>query len=244
VSGDSERVALVTGASRGLGRASALALAEAGYHVVAVSRAQKALESLDDEILARTGKNASLVPLDLKDGPALDRLGGVIFERWKKLDAFLANAGVLGGGLSPVPHYAPRAFEEVIATNLTANARLIRALDPLLRESPAGRAVFVTSGRGVHPKAYWGPYAASKAGLESLVLCYADEIRHSNLKVNLLDPGRLRTLMREQAYPGEDATTLPLPEAITPLIVEMLSPNYAEHGARIDGGAWLRAKLD
>jgi NAD(P)-dependent dehydrogenase (short-subunit alcohol dehydrogenase family) len=243
VSAPAQRVALVTGASRGLGRATALALAEAGYHVIAVARAKGALEKLDDEILAKTGANATLVPIDLKDGPALDRLGAAIFERWQKLDAFFACAATLGGGLSPVAHYPPRTVDEVIAVNLTANARLIRSLDPLLRSSDAGRAVFVTSTRGVEPKAYWGPYAATKAALESLVLCYADEIRPSNLKVNLLDPGKMRTLMREQAYPGEDPETLPPPEAIAPLAVEMLSPEYLEHGARVRGADWLATRV-
>lgn len=239
MSAEQERVALVTGASRGLGRASALALAKAGYHVIAVARAKGALEKLDDEIFEATGQNATLVPLDLKDSPGLDRLGGAIFERWKKLDAFLACAATLGGSLSPVPHYAPRTVEDVFAINLTANARLIRSLDPLLRASENGRAVFVTSTRGVEPKAYWGPYAASKAGLKSLVLCYADEIRQTALKVNLLDPGKMRTLMRETAYPGEDPETLPPPEAIAPLVVQMLSAEYIEHGARVNGAEWL-----
>lgn len=237
-----QRVALVTGASMGLGRASAVALAEAGYHVIAVARAKGALEKLDDEIVSKTGQNATLVPMDLKDGPALDRLGAAIFERWQKLDAFLACAATLGGSLSPVPHYAPRTVEEVVAVNFTANARLIRSLDPLLRSSDAGRAVFVTSSRGIEPKAYWGPYAATKAALESLVLCYADEIRPSNLRVNLLDPGKMRTLMRETAYPGEDPETLPLPSSIAPLVVSMLSPDYQEHGARVRGAEWLAAR--
>ena len=242
MSAESQRIAVVTGASRGLGRAAALALAEAGYHVIAVARAKGALEKLDDEIQAKTGAPATLVPMDLKDGPALDRLGASIFERWQKLDAFLACAATLGGSLSPVPHYAPRTMEEVVAVNFTANARLIRALDPLLRSSDAGRAVFVTSSRGIEPKAYWGPYAATKAALESLALCYADEIRPSALKVNLLDPGKMRTLMRETAYPGEDPETLPSPESIAPLVVEMLSPHYQQHGARILAADWRAAR--
>ncbi|MET0546536.1 MAG: SDR family NAD(P)-dependent oxidoreductase [Caulobacterales bacterium] len=237
-----QRIVVVTGASRGIGRAAALALAKDGYHVIAVARAKGALEKLDDEIQGLTGANATLVPMDLKDGPAIDRLGGAIFERWKRLDAFFACAATLGGSLSPVPHYSPRTVEEVFAVNLTANARLIRSLDPLLRQSAAGRALFVTSSVAQKPRAYWGPYAASKAGLENLVLCYADEVRQSPLRVNLLNPGKTRTLMRETAFPGEDPETLPPPEAIAPLIVEMLSPSYAEHGACINGPDWLASR--
>lgn len=225
------KVAVVTGASRGIGRAVALDLARAGFHVVAVARSQKALESLDDEITA-LGAGASLVPMDLKDFPAIDRLGGVIYERWGKLDALAAVAGSLGE-LTPVFDAPPAMMEEVMATNLLANHRLIRSLDPLLRSAPAGRAVFVTSGAAINTRAYWGPYGASKAALEALVNAYAAETAITAMKINLFDPGRVRTAMRAKAMPGEDPMTLPSADEVAPAITDLLGPDCVVHGQRI-----------
>src|SRR6185369_1451165 len=188
------RIALVTGASRGIGRASALALAGAGAHVILVARTVGGLEEADDEI-QKLGGTATLVPMNLRDGEAIDRLGASIFERWGRLDALLGNAGVLGQ-LTPLAHLEPKVFQEVMEVNVTANWRLIRSLDPLLRLSDAGRVLFVTSGAAKKHIAYWGAYSASKAALEILALTYAVECETTNIKVNLLNPGPMRTLMR------------------------------------------------
>ncbi len=224
----SGRVALVTGASRGIGRAASLALAAAGAHVIAVARTVGGLEDLDDAI-QRDGGHATLVPLDLKDFPALDRLGASIHERWGRLDAFLGNAGVLGE-LTPVSHLAPKVFQELLDVNVTANGRLIRSLDPLLRASDGGRVLFVTSGAARKHTPFWGGYAMSKAALESLALTYAAECAGTPIKVNLLNPGPLRTRMRMKAMPGEDPQSLRPPEAVTPLILELLSPECTRCG--------------
>jgi NAD(P)-dependent dehydrogenase (short-subunit alcohol dehydrogenase family) len=220
----SGRIALVTGASRGIGRASALALAGAGAHVILVARTVGGLEEADDEI-QKIGGTATLVPMNLRDGDAIDRLGASIFERWGRLDAFLGNAGVLGQ-LTPLAHLEPKTFQEVMDVNVTANWRLIRSLDPLLRLSDAGRVLFVTSGAARKHAAFWGAYAVSKAALESLALTYAAECEGSKVKVNLFNPGPVRTAMRKKAMPGEDPSTLPAPENLASHIVEMLSPSY------------------
>jgi NAD(P)-dependent dehydrogenase (short-subunit alcohol dehydrogenase family) len=222
------RVALVTGASRGIGRAAAKALASAGAHVILVARTVGGLEEADDEIKS-VGGNATLVPLDLKDFAALDRLGASIFERWGKLDAFFGNAGVLGP-LTPLAHMDPKQFQEILDVNVTANWRLIRSLDPLLRASEAGRVLFVTSRAARKHTPFWGGYAMVKAALESLALTYAEECATTNIKVNLLSPGPLRTAMRARAMPGEDPMTLLPPEAVTPLIVDLLSPSCRKRG--------------
>lgn len=225
-------VALVTGASRGIGRSAARALAKAGYHVVAVARSQKALEGLDDEI-RKAGGAASLVPMDLKDYEAIDRLGGVIYERWGKLDALFANAAVLGD-LMTVADAQPKMFEETMATNVLANQRLIRSMDRLLRgATPPGRAVFVTSSVAQTPRPFWSAYGASKAALESMALSYAQEVGFTGVRVNILDPGATRSVMRAKAFPGEDPMSLKSPDDVAPLVVEMLSPDYAQHGARM-----------
>jgi NAD(P)-dependent dehydrogenase (short-subunit alcohol dehydrogenase family) len=224
----SGRVALVTGASRGIGRAAAKALAGEGAHVILVARTVGGLEDVDDEI-QRAGGTATLVPLDLKDFPALDRLGASIYERWGRLDAFLGNAGTLGA-LTPLSNLEPKVFQELIDINVTANWRLIRSLDPLLRASDAGRALFLTSGAARHHTAFWGGYAMSKAALESLVLTYAAECTGTNVRVNLLSPGPLRTKMRAKAMPGEDPDSLRPPETVAPLIVELLSPSCEKQG--------------
>lgn len=226
------RIALVTGASRGIGRAAALALARAGAHVILVARTVGGLEEVDDEVQKADG-TATLVPLDLKDFPALDRLGASIYERWGRLDAFLGNAGVLGA-LTPLTHLEPKVYQELIDVNVTANWRLIRSLDPLLRASEAGRALFVSSGAARKHTPYWGGYAMSKAALESLALTYAAECEGTKVKCNLLNPGPLRTRMRAKAMPGEDPETLAPPEAVAPLILELLSADCAKNGALVN----------
>lgn len=225
------RFTLVTGASSGIGRAAALALAKAGHHVIALARSQKALESLDDDIRTM-GSEATLVPMDLKDAAGIDRLGAALNERFGRLDGLLANAGVLGT-IGPLQSVRPRSFEETIEVNLTANWRLIRSLDPLLRRSEAGRAVFITSGVVPRPRAFWGPYQASKAGLEALVYAWADEAERSSLRINLFDPGATRTAMRAEAMPGEDPMTLPTPEEVAAQIVPLLEASETRHNQRV-----------
>jgi NAD(P)-dependent dehydrogenase (short-subunit alcohol dehydrogenase family) len=228
----SGRVAVVTGASRGIGRAAAVALAKAGAHVVALARTQGALEELDDGI-RRAGGTATLVPVDLKDYPALDRLGAALQQRWQKLDILVGNAGILGE-IAPLTHVDQPVWDAVMAINLTANWRLIRALDPLLRQSDAGRAVFVSSGAAHKCTAYWGPYSISKAGLEALVRTYAAETASTSVKVMLVNPGPLRTAMRKAAMPGEDPTTLKTPEELAPHIVRLASPDWSDTGKLYD----------
>ena len=233
------RIALVTGASRGIGRAAALALAKSGAHVVALARTQGGLEELDDEIRAlRPGEPeaTTLVPMDLRDLAAIDRLGEALHRRWGRLDAFVGNAGVLGL-LTPLHQLDPKTWDDVMAVNVTANWRLIRSLDPLLRLSDAGRVAFVTSGTASRAdlRAYWGPYAVSKAALDALARTYAAEtVNTSNIRVMLVNPGPLRTRMRATAMPGEDPATLREPAELAPKIVEMCSPEWTETGKLYD----------
>jgi len=215
-----DKIALVTGASRGIGRAAALALAAAGSQIVAVARTQGGLEELDDEIRAATGRSATLVPLDISDGDALDQLGFTLHQRFGRLDILVHAAGVLGP-LTPVGHIEPKHWAAVVAVNLTAPYRLIRTTEPLLRAAPAARAIFLTSRRAQHPRAFWGPYGATKAGLENLVRTWADELEQTSVRAVLLEPGAMRTRMRAEAMPGEDPETLPDPSEIGPLIVEL-----------------------
>ncbi|GJE26441.1 SDR family NAD(P)-dependent oxidoreductase [Methylobacterium organophilum] len=226
------RIAVVTGASRGIGRAAALALAGAGAHIVAVARTQGALEELDDAIQA-AGSSATLVPLDLTDFDGLDRLGAAINERWGRLDAVIGNAGILGN-LMPVGHVTPKVWDQVMAINVTANYRLIRSLDPLLQRSEAGRAVFVTSGASVKCRAYWGPYSVSKAALDALVRTYAAETERTRVRAMLVNPGPLRTAMRAAAMPGEDPQTLRTPDDLAPHLVRLASPAWNETGRLYD----------
>lgn len=216
------RIALVTGASRGIGRAVALRFAEEGAHVIAVARTQGALEELDDDIRA-LGAEATLVPVDLTDGDAIDKVGAAIYERWGKLDILVGNAGRLGQ-LGPINHIDPKEWDRVMAINLTANWRLIRSLDPLLRQSDAGRAIFVTSTVGSEPRAYWNAYAVSKAALEQMAKIYAAEVTKTPIKVNLINPGGTRTAMRAQAMPGEDPQDVKPPEDVTSMFVDLASP--------------------
>jgi len=228
----SPRIALVTGASRGIGRALALELAREGAHVVALARTQGALEELDDEIVALGGQ-ATLVPCDITDFDALDRLGAALFERWGKLDVFVGNAGVLGV-LSPLAHVDVKDWNRVMAVNVTANWRLIRSLDPLLRASGAGRVVFVTSSAAYKATPYWGPYAVSKSALETLARTYAAEVKNERVTVMIANPGRMRTRMRAQAMPGEDPTTLPTPEDFAKKCLPLLAPEWRESGRLYD----------
>ena len=214
------RIALVTGATRGIGRACAVALAGAGAHVIAVGRTQGALEELDDELVAAGAPRPTLVPMDLTEADGIDALGFEIFQRHKRLDVLVHAAGMLGG-LWPVAHVNPRLWDKIIATNLTSAYRLIRSFEPLLRQSEAGRALFITSGRAVRPQAFWGTYTATKAALDAMVRCWADEIEHTNVRAVLVDPGQMRTRMRAEAFPGEDPDTLPHPDEIGPMIVAL-----------------------
>jgi NAD(P)-dependent dehydrogenase (short-subunit alcohol dehydrogenase family) len=233
-------VAVVTGASRGIGRAAALGLAKAGAHVAAVARTQGALEELDDEITAAGGEPATLVPMDLKDGKAIDRLGAAIYERWGRLDILFAAAGD-HGLITPTAHLDPNVWDRAMAVNATANYRLIRSFDPLFRAAPAARAIFVSTGVVQRPRAYWAAYAASKGALELLVRTYADEMENSAVRAVLLDPGVMRTRMRATIFPGEDASALTPPEAIMPLAVELARPDR-EPPASVAFEAWRSAQ--
>lgn len=223
------RIALVTGASRGIGAAVAKRFATEGARLVLVARTVGGLEEVDDAVRRAGAQPATLVPLDLREFDAIDRLGASLYERFGRLDVLVGNAGLLGT-LSPLGHIAPDTWAEVIDVNLTANWRLIRSLDPLLRQSEAGRAMFVTSGAAARPHAYWGAYAVSKGALEMLVKVYAAEIARTNVRANLIDPGAVRTGMRAQAYPGEDPMTLPAPEDITDVFVELAETACTRNG--------------
>lgn len=226
------KVVLVTGASRGIGHAAAIEAARRGAHVIAVARTVGGLEELDDAI-QEVGGSSTLVPLDLRDGDAIDRLGAAIFERWGHLDGLVANAGMLGT-LSPVPHLKPDEFDKVFAINVTANFRLLRSLDLLLRQSAAGRAVFVSSSSARSARPFWGLYAASKAALDAMVKSYAGEMNTTNVKTNVFYPGAVRTKMRAKAMPGEDPQTLPEPSSIAPQLIDLLSPGLTENGRLYD----------
>lgn len=226
------RVALVTGASRGIGAAVARRFAAEGAHVVLLARSQGGLEEVDDQIRA-AGGSSTLVTLDLREPDRIDQMGLALFQRFGRLDILVGNAAVLGG-LSPVGHYTVKDWSEAMAVNVTANWRLIRSFDALLRQSDAGRAIFVTSGvtRGVFP--YWSAYAAGKAALETMVRCWAAEVeRTSRLRINLVDPGVVRTRLRAEAFPGEDAERHPLPEAVTDVFLELASPECRRHGETV-----------
>ncbi|HEY6022577.1 MAG TPA: SDR family NAD(P)-dependent oxidoreductase [Pseudolabrys sp.] len=223
-----DRIALVTGASRGIGAALALELAKAGAHVVAVARTVGGLEELDDEIKA-AGGSATLVPLDVKDSEGIARLALALNERYQRLDVLVGNAGVLGP-LSPLSHVEPKDWDNLIAVNITANWQLIRSMDALLQRAQAGRAVFLTSGVAHRGRAYWGPYAASKAALEALVRTYAAENATTNVRANLFAPGPTRTRMYAGAFPGIDPLTLPTPQEVVKAIVPLCLPTCSENG--------------
>jgi len=216
------KIALITGASRGIGAATTIALAGLGAHVVALARTVGGLEELDDAIRA-DGGTATLVPVDLKDFAALDRLGASLHGRYGRLDILVGNAGILGP-LSPLGHVEPSAWDEVMAVNVTANWRLIRAMDPLLARSEAGRVVLLTSGVTAKAMAYWGPYSVSKSAVEMLARVYAAETAKTRIRVNLFNPGPIRTRMRAQAMPGEDPSTLDTPQQAAARLVELCLP--------------------
>ncbi|MCH2547140.1 MAG: SDR family NAD(P)-dependent oxidoreductase [Alphaproteobacteria bacterium] len=226
------RIALITGASRGIGAAVAKRYAAEGAHVILVARTQSALERVDDAIRAGGHEPATLVPMDITDYERIDELGGVIAQRFKKLDILVGNAGILGS-LSPVAMSKPKMWQEVMDTNVMANYRLIRSFDPLLRASDAGRALFVTSGVTDGANAYWGAYAASKAALEMLVQTYAAEVTKTNMRVNLVDPGVVATAMRKEAFPGEDANLLTTAESITDRFVDLALDSNDAHGQKL-----------
>ena len=227
------RIALITGASRGIGAAVATRFAAEGARLILTARTVGGLEDADDAVRAAGGEPATLVPLDLRNFDQIDQLGASLYERFGKLDILVGNAGVLGV-LSPVAQVPPETWAETLDINLTANWRLIRSLDPLLRQSETGRAIFVTSGAAHKGTAYWGPYAVSKAALEMLVRTYAAEQGKTKVKANLLNPGPIRTRMRKQAFPGEDPTTLRTPEDITDRFVELAAADCMLQGEVID----------
>jgi NAD(P)-dependent dehydrogenase (short-subunit alcohol dehydrogenase family) len=226
------RIALVTGASRGIGYAAALALAKAGAHIVAVARTQGGLEELDDEI-RKAGGAATLVPLNLTDFEGIARLGAALHERHGKLDILIGNAG-LAGPSSPLGHIEMKPWNDVMAINASANFQLIRCMEPLLKQSDTGRAVFITSGAASKAQAYMGPYAASKAALDTLVRVWANETATTPLRVNLFSPGPIRTRMRAAVFPGEDPMTLDTPEQAAEFIVPMCAPSWTETGKLYD----------
>jgi NAD(P)-dependent dehydrogenase (short-subunit alcohol dehydrogenase family) len=228
------RIALVTGASRGIGYATALALARAGAHIVAVARTQGGLEELDDEI-RKDGGAATLVPLNLTDFDGIARLGAALHERHGKLDILVGNAGVPGPS-SPLGHIELKQWTDVMAVNASANFQLIRCMEPLLKKSDAGRAVFVTSAASHRAVAYLGPYAASKAALETLVRSWAQETANTPIRVNLFDPGPIRTRMRATVFPGEDPMTLDTPAQVAEFILPMCGPDWSETGKLFDYG--------
>jgi NAD(P)-dependent dehydrogenase (short-subunit alcohol dehydrogenase family) len=229
------RIALVTGATRGIGRAGAVELSKAGAHLVLTGRTSGALEEVDDEIRSINGAKtgATLVTLNLKHGEKIDGLGPTLLGRFGKLDILVGNAGILGS-LTPLAHVTTDAWAEIVEINLTANWRLLRSLDPLLQKSDAGRAIFVTSGAADAQNAYWGPYAVTKAGLEALVKTYAHEVASTKVRANLINPGPIRTRMRAKAFPGEDPMTLKTPEDIAPSFVRFALPSCTDNGRILD----------
>lgn len=227
-----DKTVLVTGASRGIGRAIALSLAKEGAHIIATARTQGGLEDLDDDI-REAGGQCTLVPLDQKNPEGIEKLAEIVTERWGKLDILVAAAGVLGE-LTPAAQASAKTWNEVMAVNVIAPARLIRAFEPLLLKSEAGRAVFLTSGASKSCRAFWAPYAASKSALDALVKSWAAEHEKGNLRINLLNPGPMRTAMRKKAFPGEDPETLPPPEDLVPLALSLVSADTTRHGEWVD----------
>ncbi len=234
------RVALITGASRGIGRSLAKCFAEQGAHLILTARTQGALEELDDELRAAGYDAPTLVPCDLTDFDIIDKIGGALYERFEKLDVLVGNAGTLGT-LAPISHIDPKEWQHVLDINLTANWRLIRSMDPLLKASDAGRAIFVSSSVGHQPRSFWGTYAVSKAALEMTAGIYAEECAKTNVRVNMINPGGTRTAMRESAMPGEDPETVKTPETINHLFLELASPACTVNGTMVEAEAELKA---
>jgi NAD(P)-dependent dehydrogenase (short-subunit alcohol dehydrogenase family) len=232
------RIALITGAGRGLGRAVALEMAKEGAHIIALGRHSNILEKLDDDIKA-VGGTATLIPSDLMNGDGLDQVGHDIFKRWGKIDIVVGNAGVLGP-LSPIGHIKPDKWDELLAVNLTANYRLIRSMDMLLRKSDAGRVIMVSSSAANKANPFWGGYGTTKAALEMLTLTYANEMIDTDVKINVINPGPTRTKMRAQAFPGEDPETLTTPEEVAKLFIELADPNFKETGKVYSYPEWSK----
>ncbi|MBT3765786.1 MAG: SDR family NAD(P)-dependent oxidoreductase [Rhodospirillaceae bacterium] len=226
------KIALITGASRGIGAAVAKRFAAEGAHVILVARTQAGLEEVDDEI-RDAGGTATLFVADLTDYDKIDQMGAALFERFGRLDVLVGNAGILGD-LSPIGHIDPQAWDQVMAVNTTANWRLLRSCDPLLRQSDAGRAIFVSSSVGATPKAYWSIYAISKAALEMMVKIYALEIENTAIRANLINPGATRTNMRALAMPGEDPETLKTPDDVTDYFIDLALPGCTCNGETIN----------
>ena len=235
-----DKIAVVTGASRGIGREAALALARSGAQIVAVARTEGALTELDDEIRKLTGQPVTLVPLDIADGDSLDGLGLALHQRFGRVDVLVHAAAILGP-VTPVSHIEPKHWDRVVSVNLTASYRLIRATEPLLRASEAGRAIFLTTGRVARPKAFWGPYGITKAGLEHMVRTWADELEQTSVRAVLLDPNTMRTAMRAEAMPGEDPMTIPDPSEIGPLIVELAQADLGLPKSNVAFDRWVQA---
>ena len=235
------KVALVTGASRGIGRAVAIELARHGAHLILQGRIAGALEETDDAIRSASGSPATIIPLNLTQSDRVDALGPTLYQRFGHLDIFIANAGVLGA-LTPLAHITDQIWQNTMLVNLEANWRLVRTLDPLLRRSEAGRVVFVSSGAASGKKAYWGTYAISKAGLDALARTYAAEVANTAIKVNIINPGPIATAMRSKAYPGEDPATQPTPESIAPMLLELCDPDLEATGETFNGREWLAKK--
>ncbi len=235
------RIAFVTGASRGIGRSAALGLARAGAQVIACARSKAGLEELDDEIFAATGQHATLIPFDITDGDSFDRLTSALYERFGRIDVVVHAAGVLGT-LSPVTHHDPKDFDRIVAVNVTASWRLLRALEPLLRLSASARAIFLTTSSGVtEGRAFWGPYGATKAAMETLVRAWADELEITPVRAALLSPGAMRTKMRASAFPGEDPMTLPHPDELVPLLLDLADGNRVPPKTTISFPDWKTA---
>jgi NAD(P)-dependent dehydrogenase (short-subunit alcohol dehydrogenase family) len=234
------RIALVTGVSRGIGAAVAKLFAREGAHIIATARTQGGLEDLDDAIRSEGLPQATLLPLDLTSFESIDQMGRAIYDRFGRLDIVVGNAGVLGP-LTPVSHIDPKDWDEVLAINLTANYRLIRSVEPLLRLSPAGRAIFVTSGAADGRHAYWGAYGASKGALEVLVGTWAQELANTPIRVNLINPGGTRTRMRAEAFPGENPAALPTPDEVAQAFLPLAEESCTLHGERIEARTLLNS---
>ncbi len=235
------RIAFVTGASRGIGRSAALGLARAGDQVIACARSKGALEELDDEILAATGQHATLIPFDITDAASFERLTSALYERFGRIDVAVHAAGILGT-LTPVTQMEPKEFDKVVSVNLTSTWNLLRALEPLLRLSSAGRLIALTTSASLtRGRAYWGAYGATKAALESLIRAWSDELEITAVRSALVSPGPMRTKMRAAAFPGEDPMSIPHPDEIVPLILDLADATRTPPSETVSFPDWVKA---